>query len=1799
MAPLLALALLFAPGCGSDTDEVKVAGEAPTFQIAGIAADGAIEGAKVAVVDAKGNTWVSSTLTNATGEYSINIPTSATPPFRVRIYGGGCDHGANPCTPFAGEIWSALPAGAQAGQSVSGHVSPITSLIYQTALARSGGNPLSLTTQDLAAAESTVMNLFSMGLDFNPTDTPPAAGAGRPDQARFNKMVAYRAAVRFLLHALENAAAGTSADFDAAVRALALDLADGALDGHVDNVDPDIVAAMNPGEAMLAMPGEIAQRFADRADALGSGAVSENALRDAADALFNEAPGMVDGNLVNGAVGALGPGADVTAAVQRIGARPFSVSLVRLGAFHTGVFDESAAEIVAHDPATQRLFVVNGDASAIDVLSIANPSNPTRINQISVTPYGGGVNSCAFKNGVLAAAVEANTKQGPGKVVLFDADGVLYAQYPAGALPDMVTFSPDGKKILAANEGEPNDDYSVDPEGSVTILDITNGADQAIVTQAGFGAYTDAAALRGQGIRIYGPGATPAQDLEPEYIAVSPDSSMAYVACQENNAIAEINLATGQVTGLFPLGFKNHNTAGNGLDASDKDNRVNIVNWPVYGMYQPDSLYAYAHAGQTYLVSANEGDSRDYDTFSEEKRVKSLSLDPAAFPNGSTLKQDANLGRLTVTNTLGDTNGDGNFEALYTMGARSFSIWKRTPAGVALVYDSGDQFEKITSQKYPLYFNSGNDESAFDDRSDNKGPEPEALCLGTIHGRTFAFVGLERMGGIFVYDVTLPERPVVLQYINNRDYTANPGTEAAGDLGPEGFCFIPAGKSPTGKPMLAVASEISGTTTLYSIETAPALALSILHTNDVHSHLEPVSSSLKFNNVSTTLDLGGMPRLAQKVKDARAANPNTLFLSAGDEMQGTLFFTQYNGLADAAFMNLLKYDAMVVGNHEFDRGPGTLAGFLGAVKFPVLGANVDAGEDPDLSGKIKPYVIKTVGGSRVGIIGLVTEETDVISSPGPTVAFLDAANTARQVVAELKNKGVNKIIVLSHLGYTEDTTLAQTVADIDIIIGGHSHTLLGSYASLGLAPAGPYPTVVNGPGGAPVYIVQAWEWAKGLGMLDCLFDFQGNVLAFRGQNTLLAGDVFKQKNQQGATVEVDAATKAQILALIEADPEIEVAPEDQTAKALLGQYTPGIEALEQQVIGQAAEDLLHVRIPGTVHAGTGQTLANGSQLATLVAESALWKVNSVGQGVTLAIQNAGGVRIDIPAGDITVATAYTLLPFGNTLVVLELTGAQVRQAIEDGVTKALAPSGASTGAWPYLAGARYSVNKENPAGSRVESVEIKDAQGNWTAISLQTVYRVVVNNFLATGGDGYTTLGAAAGYRYDTGFVDAEAFMGYVQHVGALSRPASTSVTSLKQAAFAVFSDPHYYDTALGTTGAAFQQYLAMDRKLIAESEAILDATLDGIAQDIPHFVIVSGDLTKDGENQSHQELAQALAGLETLGTKVYVVPGNHDINNPHAFQYNADGSTTPAPTVTPAEFKTIYNAFGFGEAIATDADSLSYVVQPMPWLRIVCMDSAQYANNIAQGHPQTSGAFSQATLDWIQRQIQSAAAGGYTVFGVMHHGAVEHFTGQSSANPGAEYVISDWQNVAAALANAGMPAVFTGHYHANDITKRAIGQTFLFDIETGSTVTYPCPWRSVVLDGDAKTMDITTHTITGITYNPPIADFPAYARNYLQTGMTSLATMQLAAPQPAGYSLDVQTAAAMAPEVAAAFMAHYAGDEAPVQQTLATLQGYMADANPVVRLIGQMLMSLWTDLAPADNTVELNLLTGAATQAP
>ncbi|MEG9226697.1 choice-of-anchor I family protein [Aeromicrobium sp. Sec7.5] len=545
----------------------------------------------------------------------------------------------------------------------------------------------------------------------------------------------------------------------------------------------------------------------------------------------------------------LGP-AQAAAPVIRDSADGAELSLDVLGTFRTGVFDASAAEIVAFHAATQRTFVVNAQSGEIDVLDASDPAAPAQVGSIvaadapAIDP-GAVANSVAIRaDGLMVAAIEAPTKTDAGWLLFADATTLeILGTVQVGALPDMVALTADGTRAVVANEGEPADDFSLDPEGSVGVVELP----AAVVAPAQDAARTatfhefEAGGSRtlDPAVRVFGPtpedGNPVSRNLEPEYVAMAPGGTSAYVALQEANAVAVVDLATATVTDIWPLGAKDHSIAGQGLDPSDRDSaakgpEIAIGEWPVQGLYMPDGITAYQADGDTYLVTANEGDAREWGDYVEPSRVKDLGkngLKPICEDSPlAALKGDAALGRLNVSTASGLDEAGTCYDELYSFGSRSFSIW--TTDGDQ-VFDSGEDFEQTVARVVPEYFNSNHSESNLEGRSDDKGPEPENVTIGTVGDRTYAFIGLERVGGVMVYDISDPADATYVTYVNNRDFAVSveDGIEtaedpaaflaSAGDLGPEGLTFVSAVDSPTGEALVIVGNEVSGTTTFFGV----------------------------------------------------------------------------------------------------------------------------------------------------------------------------------------------------------------------------------------------------------------------------------------------------------------------------------------------------------------------------------------------------------------------------------------------------------------------------------------------------------------------------------------------------------------------------------------------------------------------------------------------------------------------------------------------------------------------------------------------------------------------------------------------------------------------------------------------------------------------------------------------------------------------------------------------------------------------------------------------------------------------
>lgn len=570
------------------------------------------------------------------------------------------------------------------------------------------------------------------------------------------------------------------------------------------------------------------------------------------------------------------------------------------------------------------------------------------------------------------------------------------------------------------------------------------------------------------------------------------------------------------------------------------------------------------------------------------------------------------------------------------------------------------------------------------------------------------------------------------------------------------------------------------------------LDLSILHINDHHSHLDAETTALTLKDAtgasrSVTVDLGGFARVTAAIEQLAASKPNVLKLHAGDAITGDLYFTQSEGQADAVLMNTVCFDAFTLGNHEFDSADNGLVKFIdylraGSCQTPVLSANVRPAAGSPLASRIADYTIIQRSGQQIGVIGLTVKgKTQFASRPDATTTFLDEATAAQAAIDALRARGVNKIVLMSHQGYDADKAIAPKLSGVDVIVGGDSHTLLGpdSMKDFGLTPSGAYPTAATDKDGRPVCIAQAWQYAYAVGALDVKFDADGVVTSCTGKPQVLVGDTYKVGG-----VAVTGADATAYRSQLDASGVFRTTTPSAAATAALAPFKAAKDALGTQVAGSAADNLCLRRVPGTKRDTSRSSLgdicnkdatviAQGGDIQQLVADAFLEQGQRFG-GADISLQNAGGVRIDLPAGDLTVGRIYTLLPFKNTLYRLVLTGAQVKSALEDGVDSVM--NGTGTGAYPYTGGLRFRVDMNQARGNRVSNLEIRNSSGAWIALDPAASYKLITNNFTAEGGDKYDTFKTIPAAQREDTFLDyADSFLQYVRSKGTLTKPAAAA----------------------------------------------------------------------------------------------------------------------------------------------------------------------------------------------------------------------------------------------------------------------------------------------------------------------------------------------------------------------------------------------------------------------------------------
>jgi 2',3'-cyclic-nucleotide 2'-phosphodiesterase (5'-nucleotidase family)/DNA-binding beta-propeller fold protein YncE len=812
----------------------------------------------------------------------------------------------------------------------------------------------------------------------------------------------------------------------------------------------------------------------------------------------------------------------------------------------------AGAEIPAFDPLSDRAFASSG--VGIQVVNLADPAAPVFINTITPSTLGvpaivsNDISSVAVRKGsganpsVLAAAIINNPKTSAGHVVFLNAaTGALISHATVGVMPDHIAFTPDGSKLLVCNEGElSTPEVTIEAavpdaaQGTVSIIAVDAAGVAGTVQTADFTAFdAQTAALKTAGVRLFDDG-VPSTDFEPEYLAISPDGTKAMVTLQEANAVAVLDIASATFTSVTPLGKKDFSALR--ADFSDADSLKNPrIGQPVFGLYMPDAIASFSSGGQTYYVTANEGDDRnDFIAPNESTTVSNAGydLDNTVFPNEADLKLNANLGKLTVSNLpglRGDTDNDGDIDEILMYGARSFSILDSTGA---LVFDSGDMIEMIVASLHNSNFDDG--------RSDNKGPEPEGVAVATLGARTFAFVGLERSHMTLVFDVTNPLAPTYVTSLVR-----------SGDFNPEGIVVVSESDSPSGRPLVLVTNEVSNTLSVFELTPATDYTLQVLH----------------YYGESGLLGIQTAPIMGAMIDRFDDQYANTLVLAEGDSfIPGPWLIAGADpslnavagigstalGRPDFAIMNAFGTDASALGNHEFDLGSPVLQGaffpsgaWVGA-QFPFITANLDFTGDSSLKGradttlggtggaiagsettaikaKIAPYAVQTISGQKVGIVGATTWELLSKTSPNGTVPKDDAnaATSDLQEVAAylqgaitaLQGLGVNKIILVDQLDTLQrNKDLAGLVSGIDIMVAGGGHERMGDANDVAVGFNGhdadfiadAYPIVTTAADGKPTLIVTTDTEFSYLGRLVVDFDADG-VLILPNLSTAING----------------------------------------------------------------------------------------------------------------------------------------------------------------------------------------------------------------------------------------------------------------------------------------------------------------------------------------------------------------------------------------------------------------------------------------------------------------------------------------------------------------------------------------------------------------------------------------------------------------------------------------------------------------------------------------------------------------------
>lgn len=1003
-----------------------------------------------------------------------------------------------------------------------------------------------------------------------------------------------------------------------------------------------------------------------------------------------------------------------------------ALTLERLNSVAIGAAnkDGGVAEIVSYNADTGEAYVVNGQDGLLYRLAVSETGLAIKDSKdmrglVEGFAYGD-MTSVAVDtvNDHIAVALQAAGYADNGRIVLLDYDFNMIAAYETGVQPDMVTFTHNGRMILSANEGEPREGYgegTVDPTGSVSIVDLVEDT----VTTAGFEAF-DAAELAANGVLIgvvNGQMNTAAADLEPEYIAVSPDDAKAYVSLQEANAIATVDLNSKTITSVRSMGFKDLSLEQNAIDLVE-DKKYEAKTYPgALGVYMPDAISVFAANGTSYLVTANEGDAREWGGYVNEAKATLTASDGSQAEKVRVLDK----GCTTVP--------DAAKEYLY--GGRSFAIYNADT--MELVYESGNDFEAKTAVYLPSWFNCSNDNTDIDDRSAKKGPESESVTVGQIGSCTYAFIALERIGGVMVYDVTDPANASYVNYINTRDFSE----AIKEDVSPEGLCFL----SLNGKPMLLAACEVSGTVAAYSFggsaagnvpegpdyEPIPNNAV-ILYTNDVHCAMEDYSALAAYRQ--QMLDEGY----------------STITIDAGDAVQGEVIGTLTEGSAIVELMNSVGYDYAVPGNHEFDYGMDVFKQLSGQTEADVvpeyeyLSANfVDLKTNATV---FDAYDLVSVAGQKVAFLGISTPETYTKSTPAYfqdengnyIYSFCENAfyETIQNAVNAARAEGAELVIAVGHLGTDassepwRSTDVIANTTGIDAFIDAHSHSTIAD------------------------------EAVKNKNGEDVLLTSTGTKFENFGKMTIYADGSITSQLLKPEEVDVDATASS-------------LAAYEET-QAIIDKYEE-MQDFTYEELGSTEAALT------TVDPTTGDRIIRNQEtnLGNFVADA-----YQVATGADIAFANGGGIRANVDKGVVTRKNLMDVNAFGNTMCVLKVTGQQILDALEWSAHAPLNEDGTGlteNGGFMHTAGLTYEINlhvKESPVLTDSQGVytgidaskprRVQNVKVNGKAIDPAAFYTLAGSAYtLQSGGDGYTMFKGAEVVKADCG-KDQDLLIQYLQN---------------------------------------------------------------------------------------------------------------------------------------------------------------------------------------------------------------------------------------------------------------------------------------------------------------------------------------------------------------------------------------------------------------------------------------------------